>query len=197
MSKEVEIPVNEAVEEVAEATAAQESQELVQIPYDKIIKECLTKGWTRKDNIKVKNVNVTDKEEYVMVSFTIIPPIDGYIYDEDTDTYKLGKTNVVFSSTYAIAGAMKEDENLAWLANSIIAKPAMINALMNGGTIDIISKQIAEGEEYVNPFSSDPDPIVFDHDTIINIIVSMELSNNGKQVVEEGRKLLAAQLFGM
>lgn len=186
-----------AEEQVAEAAASQESQELTQVPYDKIIKECLTKGWTRKSKIKVKNVNVTEKDEYVMVSFTVIPPVEGYVYDEDTDTYKLGKTNVIFSSSYAIAGAMKEDENLAWLANSIIAKPAMINALMNGGTIDIISKHIAEGEEYVNPFSSDPDPITFDHDTIINIIVEMELSNNGKKVVEEGRKILAAQLFGM
>lgn len=188
MAKETKtVDVNEEV-----ASTQQSNGELT---YEQIIKKCIASGWVRKNNLKVKNVNITEKDEYSMVSFTVIPPVRGYVVDEETGEYKEGLVNTIYSSSFAIAGCMKENEDLAWLANTIVEKPKSANAFFNGGTIDIMQLDVPAGTEFVNPFASNAEPTTFDHDTIISIIVNVKLGKNGDKLVDAMRAQLAASLM--
>ena len=179
--------VNETAEQVSDETAKGKT-------YAEIVKGLIAKGWKRRNALKVRNVNCTEKDNYTMVTFSVVPPIPGYILDEESGEYVLGVTNNVYSSSYAVSGAMKEDEEMSWLANSIVDKPKFINALFNGGEIDILSREISAGEEYANPFGS-AEPQTFDHDTIVNLIIGLRPGKNGVKTIESARAALAAQLF--
>lgn len=177
----------ETVEQVANQTAKGKT-------YAEIIKSLIADGWKRRNGLKVRNVNCTEKDNYTMVTFSVVPPIPGYVLNEDNGEYELGQTNNVYSSSYAVSGAMKEDDEMSWLANSIVDKPKFINALFNGGEIDILSREISAGEEYTNPFGSG-EPQTFEHDTIVNLVIGLHLGKNGVKTVESARAALAASLF--
>ena len=177
----------ETVEQVANQTAKGKT-------YAEIIRGLIADGWKRRNGLKVRNVNCTEKDNYTMVTFSVVPPIPGYVLNEDSGEYELGETNNVYSSSYAVSGAMKEDEEMSWLANSIVDKPKFINALFNGGEIDILSREISAGEEYANPFGN-AEPQTFDHDTIVNLIIGLRPGKNGVKTIESARAALAAQLF--
>lgn len=156
--------------------------EVQQSTYQKAIKTLLASGTKKITGLKVKNVNFTEKDNYDMVSFTLSSKIRGFVSEDNGRTYKEGFTNVIFSSTYAIAGAMKEDEELSWMANYLIEHPKALPVIFNGATIDIIQKEVKEGEEYKNIFSTrdSADPITFDHAVIINNIIKFKLGKAGQ-----------------
>ena len=191
-NEENDVVVNE-VETTMPETSEKEAS--IQQSYGDIIRNCIKEGWTRKTNLKVKNVTINEEDNYTRVTFTVIPPVPGIIMNQDTMEYEEGMTHFVFSSTYAIAGAIKENEDLAWLANNIVEKPKFINAFFNGGTIDILQKKIIAGEEFIHPFSSNTEPQYFDHDTYINIVIGLNLGKNGEKTVAEARRALAMSMF--
>ena len=132
----------------------------------------------------IKNVNYEILDTYTRVSFTLRENVKGFRANEDGD-FILGGTNIIFSSIYAIAAMLKEDDELAWLGNEVITNPKLLNLLCSSATIEIIQQKVEEGEEYVNPFASNPEPITFDHDTIINHVVGITLSKVGEKVLEK------------
>ena len=60
----------------------------------------------------------------------------------------------------------------------------LVSLLTIGGTIDIIQQFVPVGEEYVNPFSSNPEPMVFEHDVIINHIIGMKPGKRGLKFLD-------------
>lgn len=183
-----------AVEEQVQENV-QNNNEVVntKLSYDKIIKNMLANGGKRINNIRVKNVNNTEKDNYTMISFTIDRNIPGNVLQDD-GSYKEGMTNVIFTSLYAIAGALKEDEELGWLANTFLENPDALNLILNGATIDIIQQAVEAGEEYYNPFTTKTDslPQVFDHSTFINNVIKFKLGKTGQRMSE----LLAIKKMG-
>lgn len=169
-----------AVQGVEQAAAVQ--PEVNQSNYQEAIKTLLASGAKRINGLKIKNVNFTEKENYDMVSFTLTSKIRGFVSDDNGNTYKEGMTNTVFTSMYAIVGAMKEDEELSWMANYLLEHPKALPVIFNGATIDIIQKDVKEGEEYRNVFSTkdNVDSVTFDHNVIINNVIKFKLGKAGQ-----------------
>lgn len=151
------------------------------VTYANVIKKLIASGCKRIKSVRVKNVNYTEEDNYTMVSFNIGTPIEGFVSNDGGVTYERGKTNIIFTSTYAIAGTLKEDEELGWMANALVENPKALNLIFNGCTIDIIQQEVVAGEEYKNPFSTrtDVEPQVYDHNIIINHIVGFKLGKVG------------------
>lgn len=179
---EENVQVNDDVE-TQDETQAEETFEFTAKSYDEIKKE-LIKNHGKPIKRIVKNVNYEILDTYTRVSFTLRENVKGFRANEDGD-FVLGGTNIIFSSIYAIAAMLKEDDELAWLGNEVITNPKLLNLLCSSATIEIIQQKVEEGEEYVNPFASNPEPITFDHDTIINHIVGITLSKVGEKVLEK------------
>ena len=156
-----------------------------------IVKRLIAK---RINSVRVKNVNFTEKDNYTMISLTLGTPIEGYVTKDNGVSYEKGNTNTMFTSLFAIAGALKEDEDLGWMANSLLENPQALNLILNGSQIDIIQQEIPAGEEFTNPFSTqaNPEPQVYDHDIVVNHVLGFKLGQTGKQMSNR----LADKLLG-
>lgn len=183
MAKETNVPAQEP--EVAPQVNEQETtEEVVNGTFTEIVK-ALQKKCGKAITRTVKNFNFEILDNYTRFSFTLREPIKAYVNNIDTDEYELSKNTVVFSSAYAFAGMLKENDDLAFVANDTIINPKLVSLLTIGGTIDIIQQFVPVGEEYVNPFSSDPEPMVFEHDVIINHIVGMKPGKTGLKFLDK------------
>ena len=168
--------------------------ESVDVSYKNIIKRLIASGCKRINSIRIKNVNFTEKDNYTMISFTLASAIRGFVSKDNGTTYEEGMTNTIFTSLYAIVGALKEDEELGWMANALLDNPQALNLIFNGSTVDIIQQEISAGEEFKNPFSTreDVEPQVYDHNLIINHIIGFKLGKVGMKMADH----LADKLMG-
>lgn len=150
--------------------------------YDAIIKGIIAAGGKKLQGIRVKNANFTEKDNYTMVSFTLANKVRGYVRDEETGVYKEGMTNVIFTSLFAICGALKEDDEKAWIANHLLNHPTALPLLFAGSTIDIVQTEVAAGVTYRNPFSTrdNVEGVTYDHDTIINNLIRVRFGKMGE-----------------
>lgn len=150
--------------------------------YDAIIKGIIAAGGKKLPSIRVKNANFTEKDNYTMVSFTLANKVRGYVRDEETGVYKEGMTNVIFTSLFAICGALKEDDEKAWIANHLLNHPTALPLLFAGSTIDIVQTEVAAGVTYRNPFSTrnNVEGVSYDHETIINNVIKVHFGKMGE-----------------
>lgn len=142
-----------------------------------IINNLIKSGAEPVKGIKVKNITVTPQENYVRVALTLDTPVKGMVnkdnkWVEDT-------TNVIFVSTFSIVSTLKDNDDAAFAANHIIKYPDSLMVLLSRANIDIIQEHVAEGQEYKNPWSESAETTVFDHNTIINHITDIRLSDFG------------------
>lgn len=159
-----------------------------------IIKNLMNSGCQRFNDVTIKNVIIEEFDNYTRVTLVVKEGLPAYISDDNGVTYYEGKSNNVFTSTFALAGSMKEDEDLSWMANTINEHPSVLNLILNGSKVDIIVQKVAKGEEYVNPFTTkvNPEPTTFDNDTIIKYIVDIKLGKSGVRMADK----LADKLMG-
>lgn len=172
--------VNVQVENGAENA----SNEMINVSYQNCIKKLIAAGCKRINSVRIKNVNFTEKDNYTMISFTLSTPIRGFVSNDNGVTYQEGMTNTLFTSLYAIVGALKEDDELGWMANALLDNPQALNLIFNGGSIDILQQEIVAGEQFINPFSTRNNAAVqvYDHDVIINHIIGFKLGKTGEKM---------------
>lgn len=161
-----------------------------------VIAKLIEGGAKRINNLVVKNVNTTDNATYTMVSFTINSKIPGFVNNGEGE-YVEGMTNVIYSSLYAIVGTLKENPDLAWLANPILKNPKALPLILSGAKLSVVQHRIKAGDAYTNPFSSREDliPNTYDHDVIINYVVGVELSPVGNRMADKLADAILAKSF--
>ena len=158
-----------------------QEEQIIEGTFNAIVKELKKKLGNCKKCI-VKNVNYEILDTYVRVSFTLRNEVDAYV-NTNGDFVK-GKSNIVFSSLFGIAGMLKEQDELAWLGNVVLSKPEVLNLLLSSAEIEIIQQEVKKGEVYTNPFSTNGEPTTKDHDWIVNHIIGVKLSKVGQKVYD-------------
>lgn len=158
-----------------------------------IISKLLNEGCKLVKDLKVRSVNVEAKDSYVRIGIGLTTPVEGYVTKDSGVTYEKGDTNVIFNSTYSIASLFRDNENVSFIANHIIEHPKALEVILSQATITIIQQEVKQGDEYVNPWSTNETSQVFDHNTIINHIIDVKFSNLGKQGVDK----VADKLLGI
>lgn len=140
-----------------------------------IINNLIKGGAESVKGLKVKNVTVTPQENYVRVALTLDKSVKGMINKDNK--WIEGETNIIFISIFSITSILKDDDNAAFAANHIIKHPDSLSVLLSRATIDILQEPVTEGQEYKNPWSNSTESTVFDHNTIINHVTDIELSD--------------------
>lgn len=178
---------------------------------DDIIRECLANAsrFRRVNNLHVRNVKafarLAKQTGNVVTRLTFITKekVPGMTIDENNldafgmPTRKIALSTNVFTSAYAVAGAMKDNPKGAIFADEISSMTAVLagreeveitgtankaNFMFAGGTIDIICQFVPAGQPYVNPFASDDaEDTVFDEDRIFHHIVRCEFGPTGEE----------------
>lgn len=156
---------------------------------DAIIKELLASGNARRVNgLHVKNVVATALDNHTLLTFVVKEEILGDVRSADTDVFgdavlTIGKTHNVQTSTYAVAGAMKDcSAKLAIFANEIVDKPAIATRLFAGGTIDLVMQFVPKDTDYVNPFASTATSVRFERDKIIHHVIGLTMGEVGQDM---------------
>ena len=127
------------------------NDQVTNVGYQNVIKKLIASGCKRINSVRIKNVNYTEKDNYTMISLTLAKNVRGYVSEDEGVTFELGETNVIFTSLFAIVGALKEDEELGWMGNALLENPQALNLILNGSTVDIIQQEIEQGVEFTNP----------------------------------------------
>lgn len=142
-----------------------------------IINNLIKGGAEPVKGIKVKNVTITPQENYVRVSLTLDKPVKGMVNKDNK--WEEDETNVIFVSTFSIVSVLKDNDDAAFAANHIVKYPDSLMVLLSRATIDVLQEHVVEGQEYKNPWSDSAETTVFDHNTIINHITDIKLSDFG------------------
>lgn len=154
-----------------------------------IIRELIASGNAKRlNNLTVKNVVATEFDTHALLTFVVKEFVIGDTRDaNEVDAFgqpvvKLGKTHNVQTSSYAVAGVMKDSAKLAIFATDVVDTPQIANMLFAGAKIDVVMQFVAAGEEYVNPFASNPEPVTFERDKVIHHIVALNLGEVGQDM---------------
>lgn len=154
-----------------------------------IIKELIASGKAKRINgLTVKNVVATQFDTHALLTFVVKEFVIGDTRDaNEVDAFgqpvvRLGKTHNVQTSSYAVAGIMKDNPKLAIFATDVVDTPQTANMLFAGSKIDVVLQYVPANTEYVNPFASNPEPVVFDRDKMIHHIVSLGLGEVGQDL---------------
>ena len=143
-----------------------------------IIANLLKNGAKKVSDLVLKNITVTPMPEYVRLGLSLDKEVDAYRQDEEGD-YEESKSNIIFVSAYTVSALLKDNEDAAFAANHLLKKPEAFAVILSRAKVDIVQEKVAAGEEYHNPFNNDDTAVVFDHDTIINHLVDIKLSEVG------------------
>lgn len=144
-------------------------------------------------NVKVRNINVTEMENYDRVAMTLQENVKGYVVDEDGVTYKEGEVKTIFISNYSIIANLRENDDVAFIGNWLVEHKKALNVVLSDATVDIIQEVVTQGQEYTNPFSDNPTPTIVQHDNYYNHVVNIRLGKRGLASVE---KIADKMLFG-
>ena len=152
-----------------------------------VVRALLASGAKKVSELKVTNVTVKALDTYVRVALTLDRKVEGYVLNEADGTYSAGEVKVVFVSLYSLLSMLKQDENTAFAANHVANHPETIGLILSGARIDLIQQPVVAGEEYKNPWSDreDVEATVFEHDTILNHVVSIEVSKFGEKALDK------------
>lgn len=152
-----------------------------------VVKALLESGAKKVTDVKVTNVTVKALNTYVRVALTLDKKVEGYILNEADGTYSAGEVKVIFVSLYSLLSILKQDEDTAFAANHVANHPETIALILSGARIDLIQQPVVASEEYRNPWSdrSDAEATVFEHDTILNHVVSIEVSKFGEKALDK------------
>lgn len=158
---------------------------------DEVIKELISSGNAKRINgLTVRNVVAKKSDTHALLTFVVKEYVIGDTRTEEVDAFgqpiiKLGKTHNVQTSSYAVAGVMKDSPKMAIFAPDVVSNPNIANMLFAGSKIDVIMQFVVAGEEYVNPFASNVEPVVFDRDKMIHHVVRLELGEVGHDMYRE------------
>lgn len=157
-----------------------------------IVAELIKNGATQVKDVKIKNVTVTPMDAYTRLGITLDKEVAGYRAN-DNGEYEKTTTKVIFVSAFSIAALLKDNDDAAFAANHLVTHPDAMGMIMSRAKIDIIQQSVEAGAEYKNPFASEEsDSVVFDHNTIINHVVKIELSEFGLKQLDR----LADRMLG-
>ena len=142
-----------------------------------VIAQLLKNGSKMVKDLHIKNVTVAPQENYVRLGLTLNNPVEGMVTKDNGVTYEEGETNVIFVSLYSITSLLKDNDDAAFAANHLTQHPEAMNVILSRAKIDIIQEPVVAGQEYKNPWSDNTEATVFNHDTIINHVVELKLSD--------------------
>lgn len=157
-----------------------------------VIKELLASGRAKRLNgLTVRNVVATqfdtDVSSHTLLTFVVKEYVVGDTRTGELDAFDqpvigLGKTHNVQSSSYAVAGVMKDVPKLAIFAKEMVDNPELANLLFAGGKLDVVMEFVPKDTDYVNPFATNPTPARFERDKVIHHIIGISLGEVGEDV---------------
>lgn len=124
--------------------------------------------------------NVVDRDsDYGFITIVVSKGLPQFVLNADTGAYELGTTRNIFTSRIQIAAILK-GMNETVLAKIVETAPFMVVvSVLEGARISVMSRLLAAGEQYINPYASKaPSEVrVTEHDRIEYFPYELKLGN--------------------
>ena len=156
---------------------------LIMIKFDDAV-AALRKSGATSETVTIMNVTVKDCGNWTRVVLTLDKEVMGYVADEDGE-YKKGKTRVVSTSLYSIAGVLKNTDDTRAIASYVVDHPTALQILLSSAKGELLQEEIAANATYTNHFTGEEVENESDHDSIFNHLVSVALTDKGLRAVEK------------
>lgn len=202
MSKEKETVVSEAVVannavEATEATVTEATNEATKVAEDAPASELLPlSAYWGKDADTVTDLmlgrsdvtnhanciitNVVDRDsDNGFMTIVVSKGLPQFVLNADTGAYEMSTTRNIFTSRIQIAAILK-GMNETVLAKIVETAPFMVVvSVLEGARISVMSRLLAAGEQYINPYASKaPSEVrVTEHDRIEYFPYELKLGN--------------------
>lgn len=202
MSKEKETVVSEAVVannavEATEATVTEATNEATKVAEDAPAAELLPlSAYWGKDANTVTDLmlgrsdvtnhanciitNVVDRDsDNGFMTIVVSKGLPQFVLNADTGAYEMSTTRNIFTSRIQIAAILK-GMNETVLAKIVETAPFMVVvSVLEGARISVMSRLLAAGEQYINPYASKaPSEVrVTEHDRIEYFPYELKLGN--------------------
>lgn len=162
----------------------------------KVVAQLLKEGAEKVNGCVVKNVHVTELNNYTRVSLTLNKSVKQMVTTESGDHVE-GEHNVVFASSYSIGALLGENEDTAFAKNRILASPKLLEMLLSYSVVDLVLEPVKAGTEYVNPFSNktNAEPRPVDYDTIYTHIVGISLGKKAMKLLDKMENKMLDEAF--
>ena len=141
-------------------------------------------GAKSETDVIVKNITITDCNNWTKVALTLNREVDGAVTDEDGN-WSIGKTNVVFMSLYSIVGTLKNTDDTLAVASYIAKHPTSLQIILSGAKIELLQQEVKANETYINAFTGEETEHESDHDSLFNHLVDVEFSCKGRIAIEK------------
>lgn len=163
-----------------------------------VIAELVKNGAERVNDIIVKSVTVKEKEEWAQVILKVNKDVLMNVQNEDGD-YTLGSGRTIFCSSFSIGAILGDMPEVALFKRMIMSTPEALETILSFAKISVLQEKVAEGTEYVNPFSSTGHTSVIQHDTVISHVIDIKLGAEGEDFIDmlraEHRKAMIAKIM--
>lgn len=124
--------------------------------------------------------NVVDRDsDSGFITIVVSKGLPQYVLNADTGAYEFGTTRNIFTSRIQIAAILKS-MNETVLAKIVETAPFMVVvSVLEGARISVMSRLLAAGEQYINPYASKaPAEVhVTEHDRIEFFPYELKLGN--------------------
>lgn len=130
------------------------------------------------NGLSISNVRLS--KDKTLINIIVNKPIDGVVYDEDDDTYSIGKTRRIVMYTSTVINRFSDNATLAPIATYLSKNRDMLVNLLIHATVDIASLKIeANSKNYITPEGETAEWSKA-HATIIHAIdtISIDLVND-------------------
>ena len=144
----------------------------------------LRKSGATSETVTIMNVTVKDCNTWTRVTLTLNREVDGAVCDQDGN-WSLGKTRIISMSLYSILDLFKNTKDTLAVASHVANHPTALQVILVGAKTELLQQEVKANETYINVFTGEEVEHDYDHDSIFNHLVSIELSDKGRSGVEK------------
>lgn len=160
---------------------------------DEIVSNLKKEGASYHKRLSVGSVGfgqtiTTENGVYTPIYLNLNKSVPGFVEDPETGEYKLGETDVIFTSDIALNAVLKRDPTTRVLVKLLKVDVENYDELLSDATIDVIGESVEENQEYINPFSTTGEVRVVKHTSIYYNVVKIHLGPNGLALLGETKE---------
>lgn len=95
------------------------------------------------------------------------------------------ESNIIYPADFVVAAVIRENSDIAWLADEFDANPRLVGPILTGATITLIQVPFEAGNPVINKFKPGDIGKTYDHRVFQNNLVRIKLGEAGSDKADK------------
>lgn len=155
-------------------------------------KELVARGAKCHEGLKIKGVKITPEENYTRISIRLDKPVE--TYKEIDGEFKESTGDLVFVSAFTIASLMRENDDTRFAVDHCLKHVDSFKIILDGATVDVWQEPVTQGQDYINPWSDNPESRDVENTTYYTHLTSIKVTAEAKEQLKELKKYMMGMI---